>query len=109
MLSLEKSGSNRSHFTEILSALAEKEKKEGKSMAKVIFIMTDSQRYDMVNANVPTGLKTPCLDRLASQGMRFSRAYTTQPVCQPARCASVHRLVSPIRATAVPIPPALFR
>ena len=56
-------------------------------MAKVIFIMTDSQRYDMVNANVPTGLKTPCLDRLASQGMRFTRAYTTQPVCQPARCA----------------------
>ena len=56
-------------------------------MAKVIFIMTDSQRYDMVNANVSTGLKTPCLDRLASQGMRFTRAYTTQPVCQPARCA----------------------
>lgn len=56
-------------------------------MAKVIFLMTDSQRYDMVNANVQTGLRTPCLDRLASQGMRFTRAYTTQPVCQPARCA----------------------
>lgn len=56
-------------------------------MAKVIFIMTDSQRYDMVNANVQTGLRTPCLDRLAAEGMRFTRAYTTQPVCQPARCA----------------------
>lgn len=54
-------------------------------MAKVVFLMTDTQRYDMVNANVSTGLKTPCLDRLAQSGMRFTRAYTTQPVCQPAR------------------------
>lgn len=56
-------------------------------MAKVILIMTDTQRYDMVNANVSTGLKTPCLDRLAEQGISFSNAYTTQPVCQPARSA----------------------
>lgn len=56
-------------------------------MAKVVFIMTDTQRYDMVNANVQTGLKTPCLDKLAQSGMRFERAYTTQPVCQPARAA----------------------
>lgn len=56
-------------------------------MAKVIFIMTDAQRYDMVNINVHTGLETPCLDRLASQGARFTQAYTTQPVCQPARAA----------------------
>lgn len=55
-------------------------------MAKVIFMMTDSQRYDMVNANKATGLATPSLDRLAAGGMRFTRAYTSQPVCQPARC-----------------------
>ncbi len=54
-------------------------------MAKVVFIMTDTQRYDMVNANVSTGLSTPGLDALAASGMRFERAYTTQPVCQPAR------------------------
>lgn len=54
-------------------------------MAKVILIMTDTQRYDMINANVSTGLKTPCLDKLAQEGMRFTKAYTTQPVCQPAR------------------------
>lgn len=56
-------------------------------MPKVVFIMTDTQRYDMVNANVQTGLKTPCLDKLAASGMRFTQAYTTQPVCQPARAA----------------------
>lgn len=52
---------------------------------KVVFIMTDSQRWDMVNCYRETGLKTPNLDRLAAEGIRYERAYTTQPVCQPAR------------------------
>lgn len=30
-------------------------------------------------------METPNLDRLAEEGIRFDRAYTTQPVCQPAR------------------------
>lgn len=54
-------------------------------MSKVVFIMTDTQRYDMVGCNADTGLSTPCLDQLAGSGVRFERAYTTQPVCQPAR------------------------
>ena len=55
---------------------------------KVVFIMTDSQRHDMCSCYRETGLQTPCIDRLASRGMRFANAYTTQPVCQPARAAS---------------------
>ena len=54
---------------------------------KAILIMTDSQLWDMVNCYKNTGLSTPNLDRLASEGVRFERAYTTQPVCQPARAA----------------------
>lgn len=54
---------------------------------KAILIMTDSQRWDMVNCYKRTGLSTPNLDRLAADGLRFERAYTTQPVCQPARAA----------------------
>ncbi len=52
---------------------------------KVVLIMTDSQRWDMINAYRNTGLQTPSLDRLAEEGVRFERAYTTQPLCQPAR------------------------
>ena len=52
---------------------------------KVILIMTDSQRWDMVSCYRDTGLKTPCLDELAAGGIRYNRAYTTQPVCQAAR------------------------
>ena len=54
---------------------------------KVILIMTDTQRWDMCGCYRDTGLRTPNIDRLASGGVRFERAYTTQPVCQPARAA----------------------
>ncbi len=52
---------------------------------QLIFIMTDTQRWDMVNCYRRTGLSTPCIDRLAASGVRYERAYTTQPVCGPAR------------------------
>ena len=47
--------------------------------------MTDSQRWDMCGCYRETGLSTPNIDRLAEMGTRFEYAYTTQPVCQPAR------------------------
>lgn len=50
-----------------------------------VLIMTDTQRWDMVNCYRETGLKTPCIDALAASGVRYERAYTTQPVCGPAR------------------------
>lgn len=49
--------------------------------------MTDSQRADMLNCYFQSGLKTPNLDRLASEGIRFDKAYTCSPVCAPARSA----------------------
>ena len=60
---------------------------------QAILIMTDSQRKDMVGCygspfitpEHPT--PTPQLDLLAREGVRFSRAYTTSPVCGPARSA----------------------
>lgn len=53
----------------------------------VVVIMTDTQRYDMVGCQGSTGLSTPHLDRLAASGLACARAYTTQPVCGPARSA----------------------
>ena len=54
---------------------------------QVVVILGESVRYDMLNCNRQTGLKTPNLDRLAQQGTRFERAYNCQPVCAPARSA----------------------
>lgn len=51
-----------------------------------IFIMTDTQRKDMVGIyNPDMELHTPNLDKLAMNGLRYERAYTCQPVCGPAR------------------------
>ncbi len=55
------------------------------SRRQFVLIMTDTQRYDMVNCYKSTGLSTPNLDALAASGVRYERAYTTQPVCGPAR------------------------
>lgn len=52
---------------------------------QMVFIMTDTQRFDMCGCYKDTGLKTPCIDALAASGIRYERAYTTQPVCGPAR------------------------
>src|ERR1035438_3290242 len=54
---------------------------------QVVFVLGESVRRDMLNCYRQTGLKTPNLDKLAAQGMRFERAYNCQPVCAPARSA----------------------
>lgn len=52
-----------------------------------VFIMTDSQGANMVGAYGRPELRTPHLDRLASEGVRFTSAFTTAPVCTPARAS----------------------
>ena len=54
---------------------------------QVVLMMTDTQRRDMLGCYGNPVLQTPHLDRLAAQGVRFSKAYTCQPVCGPARSA----------------------
>ncbi|MBF0244851.1 MAG: sulfatase-like hydrolase/transferase [Planctomycetes bacterium] len=53
----------------------------------IVFIMTDTQNRDMVGCYGNKNVDTPNLDRLAEEGIRFDRAYTTSPVCTPARGA----------------------
>jgi len=52
-----------------------------------VWIMTDSTRFDMIGCYGNPDMHTPNLDKLAEGGLRFDRAYTTQPVCGPARSA----------------------
>lgn len=57
----------------------------GREPRQAVVILGESVRWDMLNCYRNTGLKTPNLDRLAAQGIRFNRAYNCQPVCAPAR------------------------
>jgi choline-sulfatase len=52
----------------------------------ILFIMTDQQSADAMSCRMGDGyLKTPALDSLAARGTFFSRAYTPNPLCIPAR------------------------
>ncbi|WP_276256559.1 sulfatase-like hydrolase/transferase [Halomontanus rarus] len=51
----------------------------------VLVVLTDQQRWDSVGAyGCPMDL-TPNLNGLAAEGVRFENAFTSQPVCGPAR------------------------
>lgn len=56
-------------------------------LKQFIWIMTDTTRWNMLGCYGNPAMKTPCLDAMAGEGIRFERAYTCQPVCGPARSA----------------------
>ncbi|MCX6377370.1 MAG: sulfatase-like hydrolase/transferase, partial [Armatimonadetes bacterium] len=51
----------------------------------IIIIMTDQQRADLSHREGFPLDTTPFMDSLAGQGVWFNRAYTSMPVCAPAR------------------------
>ncbi|PTQ93984.1 choline-sulfatase [Mucilaginibacter yixingensis] len=53
----------------------------------ILLIITDQQTADAMSAAGNHGLHTPAMDRLAANGVRFSRAYCAQPLCTPSRTA----------------------
>jgi arylsulfatase A-like enzyme len=60
--------------------------KAGSRRPNVLVFYTDQQRWDSLGCygSSPMGL-TPNLDKFAKSGVRFERAFTSQPVCGPAR------------------------
>ncbi len=53
----------------------------------ILWIGTDQLRFDALGCNGNPISRTPTLDRLASQGVNFTRAYTTCCLCTPARAS----------------------
>lgn len=51
----------------------------------ILFVTTDQQRFDALGCNGGTIARTPVVDELARQGLRYSRAHANSVVCQPAR------------------------
>jgi len=51
----------------------------------LLFLFTDEQRQDTMAAYGNQLIQAPHLDRLASEGVVFTRAYVSQPVCTPSR------------------------
>ncbi len=57
----------------------------GASLPNIVFILSDDVGYGDLGCYGATHVKTPNLDRLASDGIRFTDAHSTSAVCTPSR------------------------
>jgi len=53
----------------------------------IVLILSDDHSVPYLGCYGNTDLKTPNIDRIASQGIRFDEAYTTAPQCVPSRAS----------------------
>ena len=51
----------------------------------ILFVMTDDQAVSLMSCYGNKLLKTPHMDRLAAQGVRFTNAFVTNSLCAPSR------------------------
>jgi arylsulfatase A-like enzyme len=55
----------------------------------IIFIVADDCGYADLGCTGQTGYRTPALDRLAGEGVRFTQAYANAPLCTNTRVALI--------------------
>ena len=53
----------------------------------IVVVMSDQHRADMMGCAGNPGVLTPTMDRLAADGVRFSRVSCQGPLCMPARAS----------------------
>jgi arylsulfatase A-like enzyme len=59
----------------------------GEERPNILFVLTDDQRFDTMGCAGNPVIKTPNLDRLARDGVRFDRAFVTTPICAASRAS----------------------
>ncbi len=52
----------------------------------IIYILADDLGYGELGCYGQTKIETPNIDRLRSEGMKFTQHYSGSPVCAPSRC-----------------------
>ncbi|MCG6955269.1 MAG: arylsulfatase [Gemmatimonadetes bacterium] len=52
----------------------------------IVFIMADDLGWGELGCYGQEKIRTPNIDRMAAEGMRFTDAYAGSPVCAPSRC-----------------------
>lgn len=67
----------------------------------IVFIMADDLTYTDAGCYGGTQVKTPNLDRLASEGLRFTQCYSAVAMCSPAR-QMIYTGMFPVRNGAYP-------
>ena len=77
-----------------LPFLADKLLAQGVSNPNIVFIMTDDQRQDSMSAYGNKILRTPNMDRIAAEGIRFTEMFVTNALCAPSRVSFLTGLYS---------------
>jgi arylsulfatase A-like enzyme len=76
---------------------------------KILFVTTDQQRYDTLGCNGGTVARTPVVDALAAEGVRYERAVPQSVVCMPSRSTMLtgqHQATHGVWMNGVPLPAA---
>ena len=56
-----------------------------KDKPNFVFILTDDHRFDQLGCNGNEIIRTPNIDQLAADGIRFTNGYVTSAICTPSR------------------------
>lgn len=75
---------SRREFLQLPAALA----LQGTARPNIIFVLADDLGYGDLGCYGQKRIQTPNLDRMASEGMRFTQAYAGSTVCAPSRCSA---------------------
>ncbi len=67
----------------LLASCRQRDKKPDRP--NILLIMSDNQSWNHVGCYGDPVVKTPNIDRIAEQGVRFTQAYCAAPSCTPAR------------------------
>jgi choline-sulfatase len=67
---------------------------QAKTRPNVLLLMADQHRRTCIGAAGDSVARTPNLDRLAEQSVRFTNAFCTNPVCAPSRASMLTGLFS---------------
>ena len=55
----------------------------------ILFVFTDQHRHDVMGCAGHPLVETPTLDRIAAEGVRFTRTWCQSPICQPSRASVI--------------------
>jgi len=73
--------------TALASGLSARAAQSPPARPNILFILADDLGYGDLSCYGRPDYRTPVLDGMASQGLRFSSAYSAGAVCTPTRCA----------------------
>lgn len=68
--------------------------RKSRAVPNILFVMTDDQRQDAVSAYGNRILRTPNMDRIANEGVRFDESFVTNALCAPSRASILTGLYS---------------